>query len=102
MSNIGIFAILLVIMIAAPLLAVHWNRREAPIPRDDENGKRTYFPAPVFKACYEKDEALYESLGTVTISEFWREWQKAYPEDFPEGGMTSAWDTTAIKPRHVH
>jgi len=45
-----------------------------------------------------KDEALFLRLSNLSPDEFWREWQKVYPEDFPEGGMSPV-DATSIKAR---
>lgn len=47
--------------------------------------------------CRAKDTALYDALSYLPISDFWRAWKDVYPEDFPQGGMTSVTDVNAIK-----
>lgn len=39
-------------------------------------------------ALREKDAELFAKLGMLRPSEFWQEWKKVYPEDFPNGGLS--------------
>ncbi len=45
-----------------------------------------------------KDEALFHKIGALPPSQFWREWKKVYPEDFPQDGVSAA-DASSITPR---
>jgi hypothetical protein len=41
---------------------------------------------PLLKALQGKDAELYAELSHLAPWDFWREWKKVYPEDFPLGG----------------
>jgi hypothetical protein len=41
-------------------------------------------------ALKEKDRPLYDDLCHLGVSEFWLEWKKVHPEDFPLGGASPA------------
>lgn len=48
-----------------------------------------FYPYSDFiSAMKEKDAELFGKLGRLSPAEFWREWKKTYPEDFPQGGMS--------------
>lgn len=39
-------------------------------------------------ACKKKDAELYDRLSLLPVNEFWQEWQRRYPEDFPQGELS--------------
>lgn len=53
----------------------------------------------LFAVCEAKDPALFGRLWLGSADDFWREWKKVYPEDFPEKGMTQVTDIGAIVQR---
>ncbi|MGR9384902.1 hypothetical protein [Rhizobium leguminosarum] len=53
---------------------------------------------PLINALKEKDAELYDKLKDHIPSQFRKEWQKVYPEDFPLDGDSPP-DARSIKPK---
>jgi hypothetical protein len=49
-------------------------------------------------ALKDKDADLFWKLSSLTPSDFWKEWKKVYPEDFPHGEASEA-SPRSIVPR---
>lgn len=58
-----------------------------PFKRRESRGM-VYPFRPFIEALKDKDEELYGRLCHLPVGDFWREWKKVYPEDFPEGGAS--------------
>ena len=50
-------------------------------------------------ALKQKDRPLYDKLCHLGPKEFWPEWKKVHPEDFPLGGASPATADSVITPR---
>jgi hypothetical protein len=65
---------------------------ESRYPADEPDVVVPMFPgvSGLIAACKEKDADLYAKLERFPVGDFWREWKRVYPEDFPQGGESVA------------
>lgn len=54
---------------------------------------------PFLDALKSKDAELFAKLGWMSPGQFWREWQKVYPEDFALGDQSPAHPSSIVPKR---